>query len=330
MRPKEDYSRYVAVALLLTVAVLVSFQAYIFREPGRIAADEERDLSFAVSEGEVLFSENCAMCHGQDGEGVDAPALNDKRLLSRTADETIFSLINSGVPSTEMPAWNQLHGGPFTDDQVRQLVAFIRQWEKDAPDRQAEAMAGDPVDGLILYNSTCIVCHGAEGVGADAAPALNDPEKLAQFDDEWYLDTILDGRPAQGMPTWGTVMSPEQARNLVALLRAWERGDTVDLPSAEEMLAEAAHALDHGDMHGLEDALNAAFTGASGEAAAAIDRALKSLEMNDLTAVESAIQEAQSLLGVDMGEEHDDGGEHDEAPTPPADAEHNDGDEHGG
>ncbi len=328
MRQKENYSRFVAVALVLTVAVLASFQAYIFREPGRIAADEERDLSFAVSEGELLYSENCAMCHGQDGEGVDAPALNDKRLLSRTADETIFSLISSGVPSTEMPAWNQLHGGPFTDDQVRQLVIFIRQWEKDAPDRLAEAMAGDPVDGLILYNSTCIVCHGPEGVGTDVAPALNDPENLGFFDDDWYVDAILDGRPAQGMPTWGTVLSPIQARNLVAMLRAWERGETIELPNAEELIADALHALDHGDMHGVEDALSAAAAAADHDLAEIIDEALEAIEANDVPTLESAIRDAQILLGMEVEEEHDDGDEHGE--PPPADAEHDDGDEHGG
>ncbi len=43
MRPRENYTPFVAVTLGLTLAVIVSFQIYLFREPGRIAADEARD-----------------------------------------------------------------------------------------------------------------------------------------------------------------------------------------------------------------------------------------------------------------------------------------------
>ena len=300
MRPKENYTRHVSVAFILTIAILVSFQIYIFREPARIAADEKRDQLIAVTEGRSLYAENCAMCHGEEGEGVDGPALNDKQFLANTADTTVFSVISSGIPNTEMPAWNQAHGGPFTDEQVRSLVAFVRNWEPDAPDRQAMAMAGDPVQGLVIFNSTCIVCHGEAGVGTDRAPALNDPAKMAQFDDEWYVDTITEGRPAQGMPTWGTVLSPEQIHSLVALLRVWERGLTVQPPGPEEGVAEALHMLEHGDMHAAEHVLEDAMQGATGDVLVALNKAMTALEDGDMAAAEAALQEAQSLMGIEM------------------------------
>lgn len=132
-----------------------------------------------------------------------------------------------------MPAWNQSLGGPLTDQEVSQLVAFIRNWEPTAPDRQAEAQQADPAQGLVIFDSTCVVCHGENGRGTDRAVALNNPARLAQFDDAWYANTIAQGRPAQGMPTWGTVLSPQQIRNLVALLRAWQRGETVIPPATK-------------------------------------------------------------------------------------------------
>ncbi len=227
MRSGENYRPFVAVAFGLTLAILASFQVYIFREPGRIAADKAHDLSLAVDEGRTLFKTYCTECHGQDGEGKNGPALNDKRFLNETGNQTIFSVISSGVPGTEMPAWNQAMGGPFTDQQVTQLVTFIRNWEQQAPDRRALEEQGDVSKGLVIFNSTCIICHGENGQGTERAPALNDPVKLAQFDDKWYANTIAEGRPAQGMPTWGTVLSPAQIRDLVALLRAWQRGETV-------------------------------------------------------------------------------------------------------
>ena len=231
---------------------------------------------------------------------MDGPALNDTQFLANTADATILSVISSGIPNTEMPAWNQAHGGPFTDDQVRSLVAFVRSWEPDAPDRQAMAMAGDPVQGLVIFNSTCIVCHGEAGSGTDRAPALNDPAKLVQFDDDWYVDTITEGRPAQGMPTWGTVLSPEQVHSLVALLRVWERGEIVHPPGPEEGVAEALHMLGHGDMHAAEHALEEAIQGATGDVLLTLNKAMTALEGGDMAAAEAALQEAQSLLGVEM------------------------------
>ncbi len=221
MRPKENYTRFVATGFILTLAVLVSFQIYIFREPQRIASVEATDNSIAVAAGQALFSKNCTLCHGNDGEGDVGPALNDKTFLGTTADDTIFSVISSGVPGTQMPAWNQSHGGPLTDQNVTQLVAFIRAWQPAAIDRRSAPPKGDSGRGRTIFNSVCVVCHGSNGASTDKAPALNDPQKLSQFDDAWYRNTIAQGRPAKGMPTWGTVMSPQQISDLIALIDVW-------------------------------------------------------------------------------------------------------------
>jgi mono/diheme cytochrome c family protein len=241
MRPRENYTSFVAVAFVLTLAII------------------------------------------------------DKQFLAETTDRTIFSLVSSGVPGSEMPAWNQSYGGPFTDQQVNQLVAFIRNWESTAPDRRVEAMKGDPAQGLVIFNSTCFVCHGEEGQGTERALALNDPARLAQFDDEWYANTIAEGRPAQGMPTWGTVLSPQQIRDLVALLRAWQHGETVSLPGPGEHLHNAAHALEHGEVADAEHHLEEAAQVASGEQLDVINQALEALKKGDTATASETIEKAESL-----------------------------------
>src|SRR5579871_772077 len=129
MRAKENYIPYVSVAFILTLAILISFELYIVREPIRIAGVEANDKAVAVSAGAALFKKNCTLCHGDNGEGTPGkPALNDKTFLATANDDTIFSVISSGVPNTQMPAWNQSHGGPLTAQDVQQLVAFIRAW----------------------------------------------------------------------------------------------------------------------------------------------------------------------------------------------------------
>ena len=154
MRPKENYLPLTGAAFGLTLAILITFQIYLLREPARIAADEARDKSVAVSEGKAIFVNDCTQCHGKQGEGAKGPALNDKGFLAEVSDERLFGLISSGVPGTEMPAWNQAHGGPFTDQEVRELGAFIRNWEPYAPDRRTQVATGDPAKGFVIFSST--------------------------------------------------------------------------------------------------------------------------------------------------------------------------------
>ena len=78
-----------------------------------------------------------------------------------------------------MPAWGQAFGGPFTDEQVNQLVAFIRAWEADrAGDHAQPWLKPDPVRGATIFADTCFICHGENGQGTDRAPKLNDPATL--------------------------------------------------------------------------------------------------------------------------------------------------------
>jgi mono/diheme cytochrome c family protein len=123
-----------------------------------------------------------------------------------------------------MPAWGQTFGGPLTDEAVSQVVAFIRAWEPTAPEILPVTVEPDPVRGATIFAETCFICHGENGQGTERAPRLNDLATLKDFDDAWYRKTISNGRPAQGMPTWGTVLSPAQIDDVVALIAAWREG----------------------------------------------------------------------------------------------------------
>jgi cbb3-type cytochrome c oxidase subunit III len=241
MRPKENFTPFIAVAFGLTLAILASFQLYIFREPDRIAGVETRDSVVAVSAGQALFKRNCTLCHGDNGEGTQGrPSLNDKSFLAVAGDTTIFSVISSGVPNTEMPAWNQSQGGPLTDEDVHNLVAFIRAWETTAPDRKATPLAGNASRGRTLFASVCAVCHGDDGKGKDPVPAMNDPAQLSQFDDAWYKDAITKGRPAKGMPTWGSVLSPQQIADVLAYIDTWRQSPAAATASGGTLAATAS------------------------------------------------------------------------------------------
>lgn len=267
MRPRESHTPFVTAGLALTLAFLAIFQLYLFREPSRIQAVEAADRLASETAGGRLYADNCAACHGTDGEGNLGPALNSRGLLQLAADEALFSLIRTGVPGTAMPAWGQAFGGLFTDEQAMQLVAFIRAWEATAPEITPSVVKPDPVRGATIFAETCFICHGENGQGTERAPKLNDPATLRDFDNTWYRNTIAHGRPAKGMPTWGTVLSPQQIDDMVALIAAWREGQTVmPLISMRRHLRSALFAVQQFDEPDARFHLQAALAQASATA----------------------------------------------------------------
>ncbi|MBI5054562.1 MAG: c-type cytochrome [Chloroflexi bacterium] len=303
MRSRENYTPFVTTGFGLTLAILLVFQVYIVREPSRIQVVESADRAEAVKAGRDLYADNCVACHGATGEGKAGPALNSSELLKMTADQTFFSLIRSGIPGTVMPAWGQTFGGPFTDEQVTQLVAFVRAWEPTAPQIIPVVIAPDPVRGATIFANTCFTCHGENGKGTTRAPALNDLTRLKEFDDLWYRNTISRGRPAKGMPTWGTVLSPMQINDVVALLAAWRQGQTI-APAAvsnTKHLSNALFALRQFDSLDAVFYLSAASSQADASKAKEIRAVIDLIKANHLFEAESRL--IALLPPTEMGKE---------------------------
>jgi mono/diheme cytochrome c family protein len=290
MLRRENFAPFYAAGLILGLAILGTFQFYIRREPFRIQANLVADREAAVKAGAGLYAENCAACHGEQGEGLVGPPLNSRELLRTTQDDLLFSLTRTGVPGTNMPAWGQAFGGPFTDEQVNQLIAYLRAWEPTAPQIVVEQRMPDPVRGATLFETTCFICHGQHGSGTEIAPAINDRERLSQFEDDWYRAVISNGRPAKGMPTWGTVLSPEQIGDLVALIRAWRDGLTVapDI-SLVRRVSSALYAVRQFDPLDATFHLGAALAQTEGPEAVELQQAVELIRQNRLFEAEALL-----------------------------------------
>lgn len=244
----ENYDRYLIVGLVLTLLILVGFGIYLIAESNRLEVAAAAFEDERIHHGREVYTEQCATCHGAQGEGGVGTALNDKSLLKNTFDEVFFSVIRSGVPSTQMPAWSVDFGGPLTDEDIRSVVAFIRAWEPTAPELEPEVFQPSAERGAMLFASTCEVCHGENGLGKDDTLAVNDPDRLSSLDNDWYRAVVRNGRPAKGMPTWGTVLSPDQLEDIIALVDAWREGQTVDAAfRVTDLLDSAIYALGEDD-----------------------------------------------------------------------------------
>lgn len=83
--------------------------------------------------GAQVYADNCAVCHGEAGGGLDeapnapngAPSLNNPVFLATASDAFIHYSIVEGRPGTPMAAY----AGVLTEQEIDDLVALIRSWQ---------------------------------------------------------------------------------------------------------------------------------------------------------------------------------------------------------
>ncbi len=290
----ENYERYIWIGLALTLVVLGGLVVAWVREPVRLAEAATEINQASLKRGRQLYVDNCTSCHGSRGEGVVGTALNNKALLKNASNEVLIANIKAGRPNTSMPAWGQEHGGQLTDEDIHDIVTFIRAWEPNAPEVTATVFEPSAARGAALFASSCFTCHGENGQGG-TAPDLNDPARLDVLDDDWYRQTIANGRPAKGMPTWGTVLSPNQIEDLVALIGAWRQSEQVtpDITVAD-LLNSALFSLSQGDREDAIFYLNRARPGAFGPALEEFDPIIVLIEGNKTDEALTALNELRT------------------------------------
>jgi mono/diheme cytochrome c family protein len=131
---ERSLDRYLTWGLVFMAILIVGFPIYRFRESGlRRDAQHEQTATYTAL-GATLFDQNCASCHGDGAQGGgSAPTLAVSEFLGSTTDNQMHLLIAGGVSGSDMSAWSQEYGGSLTDQQVTQLVTYLRSLEEGAP-----------------------------------------------------------------------------------------------------------------------------------------------------------------------------------------------------
>jgi mono/diheme cytochrome c family protein len=91
-----------------------------------------------VSQGRSLFLEHCAICHGENADGVgqrhsslssEPPNFNEPSWQHRRTAGHVFTIIHDGKQGTSMPAWV----GKLSDDEIWAIAAFVKSLDTEAP-----------------------------------------------------------------------------------------------------------------------------------------------------------------------------------------------------
>src|SRR5216684_7572087 len=189
---------------ILAIAVCVACS----NSPGRPAPGSAFVSPDQIADFSLLYSQNCAGCHGADGKGGAAIALANPVFLAIANDSVIRRIAASGVPGTPMPAFAQSAGGMLTDKQIDALVSGIRSWAKHDAFRDTTLppytaqVAGDSQRGADAYRTYCSSCHGVDGRGGNKASSIVDGSYLALISDQELRTIVIAGRPELGAPDW--------------------------------------------------------------------------------------------------------------------------------
>lgn len=241
---------------LAALALVVALGLYIRQEPARLEAAQSALLAQRVAEGQPVYLQNCALCHGAAGEGLGAnPALAGEGAAAMDYD-ALTNVIARGRYNTAMPAWSVDEGGPLDDAALEALVLFLQHadWAETAqlaaelgltprepvavtvPAETLEQVAALPAGNTLApalqdYAANCVACHGSSGEGSALAPALNDPMLRQQRTAEQLTATISYGVPGTLMAGWSQHLDAAQIDGLVQLILQWDQLDPGIIPT---------------------------------------------------------------------------------------------------
>lgn len=183
----------------------------------------ERDpdmQAYALTVGQRVFAENCATCHGPDGQGGKGYAnLRDDIWLWGGSLDQIHHTLSVGIRSgaedrtSMMPAYGR--DQMLKADQVNDLTQYVLGLSGRPANAAAAARGG------VSFAEQCAACHGADGKGQQlvGAPNLTDNEWLYGGTAQAIRDQIWNGR-AGVMPAWQDRLDPTTLKAVAVYIHA--------------------------------------------------------------------------------------------------------------
>lgn len=151
-------ARYCALVLLLG---LFSVNQSTAQELG-----DHQYTTEAIQAGLRVYSRECALCHGPQGDLVSGINLRRGQFRTAQSDDDLRSVITEGRAQGQMPAFN------LREAELSGVIAYIRAGFD--PDGVAVRI-GNAQRGEALFNGKgeCSQCHRVNGVGPRTAPDLS-------------------------------------------------------------------------------------------------------------------------------------------------------------
>lgn len=162
---------------------------------------DEFEFSYApvtgdIEAGKTIYAEQCASCHGVNGEGGTGTALGNPAMLSLTTDGFLRYAIEHGREGTDMRAY----GDELTPEEIDGVTAFLRSraigWSIEKPVFRAPPTADNYVINPEAATAEFKLKDGLYVTSADLLQALQDKKRMVLLDtralSRWQL-VHIDG-----------------------------------------------------------------------------------------------------------------------------------------
>jgi putative heme-binding domain-containing protein len=151
------------IALWLTITVAIAWAGPSLRAQHNTASD--------IEDGGRVFQNNCANCHGPDGNEVAGIDLGRGQFRRPLSDQDLSQIIRNGIPGTPMPSSN------FSEEQAARVVAYLRSV---AASKRSSSAVGDAGRGQVVFEGKggCAACHRVGSTGSRLGPDLTNIGQL--------------------------------------------------------------------------------------------------------------------------------------------------------
>ncbi|HID48895.1 MAG TPA: c-type cytochrome [Chromatiales bacterium] len=215
-------------------------------------------------DGEALYRQHCAACHGYDGMGGVGIPLALPDFQYSVTNRYLKTTIREGRPGRIMPAFPSLG-----NKEIDALVKYIRRWAPGKPFRYpVTPVRGDAARGQLLFKRHCAACHGPNGEGGKGtgvtfsrprdlpiiAPALNNRGFLNAASDQFIKATLMNGREGTPMVSFlKQGLTEKDINDIVVFIRSFEKNRP---PPRKEILETDQATIVFESSYDLETTVN--------------------------------------------------------------------------
>lgn len=190
--------------------------------------------SVGMAEAQGIYSENCAVCHGERGDGQSRarfglnPPPRDFTSATAAAEldrERMIASVTGGREGTAMVAWE----GRLSPAQIEGVVDYIRASFMPLVSPASEPASADPVLALgqRVYENHCRVCHGDRGNGATWTNSVlnppprnfTSPQARRLLTRERMISSVSYGRDQTAMMAFANRLSEDEIGAVVDYIR---------------------------------------------------------------------------------------------------------------
>src|SRR6266700_6237209 len=156
----------------ITSASLCAWLGVLVATAGPANAQDHQYSTSEIQAGSRLYGAQCALCHGNNGDGIAGVNLARQQFRRASSDDDIKNTVTTGVAAAGMPPFR------LQPAELNGLVAYIRSGF-DASG--APFKVGNVARGQAIYDKdACAACHRVRGAGARTAPDLTDIGAIRQ------------------------------------------------------------------------------------------------------------------------------------------------------